>query len=90
MVPYIDIIGQFYGKSMWCGITGCEVAELSFQANANYGTWSIDFALYKQIKYVSLFEDINQSWKGYWNSANKWLNCKGNCYSMINFLLLKG
>ena len=24
----------------------CEVAYLPFQANANYGTWSLDFALY--------------------------------------------
>ena len=35
MVPYIDIIGlvtQFY-----------QMATLTFQAPANYGTWSIDF-----------------------------------------------
>ena len=27
-----------------CDARLCEVAALSFQANSNYGTWSIDFA----------------------------------------------
>ena len=34
---------QFYEQSILCGIMSCEVAAaLPFQANANYGTWSID------------------------------------------------
>ena len=47
MVPYVDIIGLCYSVTiLWeiyviCDINGCEVAYLLFQANANYGTWSI-------------------------------------------------
>ena len=27
----------------------CEVTALSFQAHANYGTWSIDFGYYEMV-----------------------------------------
>ena len=27
----------------------CEVAALPFQAHANYGTWSIDFVLFRPV-----------------------------------------
>ena len=30
-------------------LMSCDVAALPFQANANYGTWSIDFA-YSQVR----------------------------------------
>ena len=44
MVPYADIISLFHSeKSMWCGIHACKVAYLPFEANANYGTWLIEF-----------------------------------------------
>ena len=33
----------------------CEVAALPFQAHANYGTWSIDFALYDEIFDINRF-----------------------------------
>ena len=32
-----------------------EVAALPFQAHANYGTWSIDFALYDEIFNIDRF-----------------------------------
>ena len=28
----------------------CEMAALSFQAHANYGTWSIDFGFYQVLR----------------------------------------
>ena len=33
----------------------CKVATLPFQAHANYGTWSIDFALYDEIFDINRF-----------------------------------
>ena len=32
----------------------CEVAELLFQAHANYSTWSIDFVLITERSYIEL------------------------------------
>ena len=48
MVPYIDIIGLCHSVAIVCEFHVMrhkwhEVAALTFQTHANYGTWSIDF-----------------------------------------------
>ena len=47
MVSYVDMTQCHNFKRNLCDAAymSCEVADLSFQAHANYGTWSIDFAL---------------------------------------------
>ena len=49
----IDIVSQFYEKSM-----SCEVAALPFQVHANFGSWSIHFGFTRIVKsyaYTKLF-----------------------------------
>ena len=45
MIPYVYIIGLCHSAAVLWEIYTCEVAALPFQANANYWTWSIDFAI---------------------------------------------
>ena len=49
MVFYVDIIGLCHSVAklweIYVAYMSCEVAALPFQVLANYGTWSIDFAL---------------------------------------------
>ena len=48
------IVSEFYENLCDATKISCDVAALPFQAHANYGTWSIDFALFYHIK--------NRSW----------------------------
>ena len=56
MVSYVEV-RNFMRNVCDTAQMSCEVAALPFQAHANYGTWSIDFALYHEIVDINRFLD---------------------------------
>ena len=48
MLSYVDMIGLGHSIAILCDAAQmvCDVAALTFQAHANYGTWSKDFVIF--------------------------------------------
>ena len=86
---------SFFSHVPWAFTSTKELHLLNTYKNVNkkIAIWQSAFlpppSAYMQLKHYpfSLFNDLNQSWKGGRTFSRKKLTCKGDCLSMINYYL---